>query len=65
MMPRKKAKETQEQQSERFRRAAQELIDAGELSPTDAADRLDKAMGGVAKLRQEWLQGESDQESPP
>jgi len=41
-MPKKKAPETPEEQSERFRRDAQKLIDAGELSPTEADVALDK-----------------------
>lgn len=40
-MAEKKAPETPEDQSERFKREAQKLIDAGELNPTDAARRLD------------------------
>ena len=41
-MPKKKNPETPEEQSERFRREAQKLIDAGELSPTEAENALDK-----------------------
>jgi hypothetical protein len=40
----KKAKETQAEQSERFRKEAQRLIDAGELSPTEAEGKLYKAL---------------------
>jgi len=40
-MPKKKRTETPEQQSERFKRRAQELIDAGILSPTEAGEGLD------------------------
>lgn len=41
LMPKKKAQETQNEQSERFRKEAQRLIDAGELSPTEAEAALD------------------------
>ena len=40
-MPKKKRHETQAEQSERFKKDAQRLIDAGELSPTDADAALD------------------------
>ena len=40
-MPKKQNAETPEQQSQRFKREAQRLIDVGELSPTDAAAALD------------------------
>ena len=48
-MPPKKNPETPEQQSERFRRDAQKLIDAGELIPTDAdaaMERILRKVGG-------------------
>lgn len=41
-MPKKKSTESQTEQSERFKREAQRLIDAGELSPIDADAALDK-----------------------
>jgi hypothetical protein len=41
-MPKKQKPESQAEQSERFKREAQRLIDAGELSPTDAEAALDK-----------------------
>jgi hypothetical protein len=40
-MPKKKRPESEAEQSERFRRDAQAMIDAGELSPTDAERGLD------------------------
>ena len=40
-MPTKKNPETQKEQSKRFKRDAQKLIDAGELIPTDADAALD------------------------
>lgn len=44
-MPKKKVVETQAEQSERFRKEAQKLIDAGELSPIEA----DAALDGLVK----------------
>ena len=41
-MPKKKRQETQAEQSERFRREAQKLIDAGELDPTEAEVAVDR-----------------------
>ncbi|GGN53712.1 hypothetical protein GCM10011349_28580 [Novosphingobium indicum] len=40
-MPKKQKTESQAEQSERFIREAQKLIDAGELSPTDAQRAVD------------------------
>ena len=44
-MPKKKRQETQAEQSARFKKDVQKLIDAGELSPTEA----DKALDGLVK----------------
>jgi hypothetical protein len=41
-MPRKKNPEIPEDQAKRFKAKVRELIDAGELSPTDAEAALDK-----------------------
>lgn len=41
-MPKKKEHLSQKRQSEMFRKTAQEMIDAGELSPTDAEAVLDR-----------------------
>lgn len=41
-MPKKQQKETQAEQSARFKAEVQKLIDAGELSHTEAEDALDK-----------------------
>lgn len=59
-MPKSKTSETAAQQAERFRAAAQEQINAGELSSTD--EGLERIMRGVARLRQGWFDGEEDQE---
>jgi hypothetical protein len=40
-MPKKKTKETQAEQSARFRAEVERMIAAGELSPTEADDALD------------------------
>jgi len=40
-MPKKTTEETQAEQSARFRKEAQRLIDAGELSLIEAEQRLD------------------------
>ena len=43
-MPKKKTQETQAEQSERFLREAQKLIDAGELNPTDADEQIERLL---------------------
>lgn len=48
-MPKKKRQETQAEQSDRFKRDAQRLIDAGELNPTEADAALDKLVRKGAK----------------
>lgn len=64
-MPKKAKVETQKDQSERFKKALQDMIDAGELSPTEADANFDRLMSNVANQQQRWLEGEEDQESPP
>ena len=61
-MPKKKPPETQEDQVKRFESAVQEMLAAGELSPTD--EPFERAMKGVAQLRQDWFDG-VDRESRP
>lgn len=63
MMPRRKTTETPEEQAERFRKAVQEMIDAGELSPTEADANFERAMAGVVRLRNEWFDGAAEPES--
>lgn len=63
-MPQKKTPETSEQQTERFKSAVQAMIDAGELSPTEADASFDTALRGVARLRSQWFEAEEDRESP-
>lgn len=55
MMPKKLNPESQKVQSARFKRELQKLIDAGELSPTEADARMERAMHGVARLRDDWF----------
>ena len=49
-MPKKKRQETQDEQSARFKRDAQKLIDAGELNPTEAAAALDALVKRARKV---------------
>ena len=49
-MPKKKRQESQAEQSARFKDDAQKLIDAGELSPTDADEALERLLSKGAKL---------------
>jgi len=51
MMPPKLKPETPKQQSARFKREAQKLIDAGELNPIDAAEAMDRLIRAEAKPR--------------
>lgn len=44
MMPKKQNAESQKDQSERFKREAQNLIDVGELSPTEADKQMDRML---------------------
>lgn len=41
-MPKQKRKETQEEQSARFKAEVQKMIDAGELNPTEADKALER-----------------------
>jgi hypothetical protein len=47
-MPKKKSKETQEEQSARFRAEVERMIAAGELNPTEADEMLDRLIGNAA-----------------
>lgn len=46
-MPKKKNELSQKEQSKRFRDAVQELVDAGELNPTEDDERFERAMGKI------------------
>ena len=48
-MPKKKQKLTQKEQSERFKKAVQDMIDAGELNPTEADEAFERLIKNVGK----------------
>jgi hypothetical protein len=50
-MPKRKEPPNPQEQAERFRREAQRLIDAGELSPVEAEKRLEWYLGGIQAER--------------
>ncbi len=46
-MPKKKNQESQEEQSERFKKTVADLVAAGELNPTEADRTLEKLVWDV------------------
>ncbi len=50
-MAKKPKPESEDQQYRRFLEKVQELEDAGELSPTEADERFERAMKRVASLK--------------
>ncbi len=50
-MPKQKRKLTQKEQSARFKKAVREMVDAGELNPTDADAAFEKLLGDVKNLK--------------
>lgn len=50
-MPAKKDKETPEAQIERFRKAVRDLVDAGELNPTETDEKLNQLVRRSQHLR--------------
>lgn len=64
-MPRKELSGPPDQQTERFRKAVQEIVNAGELTPIEADAHFERAMGGIASLLQLWFQAEVDQGNRP
>ena len=50
-MPKKKTTESQKEQSARFRAEVARLIAAGELSPTEAGEALDKLIEGTRPIQ--------------
>jgi polyhydroxyalkanoate synthesis regulator phasin len=48
-MAKKKNQESQEVQSERFRQTVRDLVDAGELNPTEADNAFDKVMRRIQR----------------
>ena len=51
MAEKRKGKETQAEQSERFKKAVQDMIDAGELNPTEAEKALERLTNSLHKDR--------------
>jgi polyhydroxyalkanoate synthesis regulator phasin len=49
MMAKKAKQESQAEQSERFRKLVQDMVDAGELNPTEAEEKFDRAMDRLAR----------------
>jgi len=49
MMAKKQSKECPDKQFERFRKTVQDMVDAGELNPTEAEERFDRAMDKIAR----------------
>lgn len=47
-MTKKPKKESQAEQSERFAKTVQDMIDAGELNPTEADEAMERVMRHVA-----------------
>lgn len=52
-MPKKKQPESEQEQSDRFKRDAQAMIDAGELSLTDADRLIDQFLVSVRGQKSE------------
>lgn len=50
-MAKKEKQESQTEQSERFQRLVQDMVDAGELSPTEADERFEGAIRRVLPNR--------------
>ena len=60
-MPKKKRVESPNEQFERFQKAVQDLIDAGELDPTEAEERFERGMQSIARPHsQRERSGEKD-----
>ena len=47
-----KKKENDQQQYQRFLEKVQDMVDAGELSPTEADEKFERAMDNVARHNQ-------------
>ena len=54
-MPEKKHRETPEEQSERFRKEVQRLIDAGELNPIEADERFLRTLDAGLTVKRKAL----------
>ena len=47
MMPKQKSKESPEEQAKRFAKQVQDMIDAGELNPTEANERFERFINNL------------------
>ncbi len=47
-MPRKQKQESPQEQYERFLKTVQDMVDAGELNPTEAEERFERAFLQIA-----------------
>lgn len=52
MMPKKKRKETPEEQSARFHAEVERMIAAGELNPTEAGEALDRLVSASRRTEE-------------
>lgn len=50
-MTKQKKKESQKEQSARFEKAVQDMIDAGELNPTEADEKFERAILSIARSK--------------
>lgn len=64
-MPKKKRVEGPKEQFERFQKAVQDLIDAGELDPTEAEERFERAMANLLPHDREPTSSTSCDNTPP
>lgn len=49
MMAKKAKQESPEEQVERFRKTVQDMVDAGELNPTEADEKFERVMEKIAQ----------------
>lgn len=52
-MTKQKKKESQKEQSARFEKAVQDMINAGELNPTEADEAFERAMDRIVRVKSE------------
>ena len=50
-MTKQKKRESDDHQHQRFLEKVQELVDAGELSPTEADEKFERAMDRIARSK--------------
>lgn len=48
-MPKKKHSESASEQADRFQKEVERLVAAGELNPTEADERFERAMRGIRR----------------